>query len=538
MSVQPTVTVQPVQAETETRLEQARQALLDGRYADVERLCLDLTSACQAIDEVRGEAEAALILARLCGNMRRRAESIQWAQRVLDLSASLGDDALSASGWAVRASALAEDDRPAEAVLAIDAAIHLVRPDMPAQTRRLVYTCLLLSYRALGMFEQALEASRQALAVSESEALRFWSLVNHCSTGLDAIDQMAWLDSEQNHSLRDELLGHEPELAALASTLGTPFARMRYCELVGGLYARTGRLEEARVLLDEAAVGQPNATLVARRDVQLRLAAVLRQLGETDAARRCADEALALSAQIAPPHASRELLRRSELHALRGEFEPAFTLGRLHHANTVHVLLSAMNAQIADLSARVTDQAMRLENSELRERNRGLAHHVQEVRQQALTDGLTGAANRRGLEKAYRDFMARGERFAVAMLDIDHFKRVNDEFSHMVGDIVLRQCSQLMAESLRPPDCLARYGGEEFTVLLAEPQAAAALSAIERLHQRIESHDWSRYAPGLLITLSAGLVMVAPGEAFEHAIARADAKLYGAKRAGRNRIEA
>ena len=63
------------------------------------------------------------------------------------------------------------------------------------------------------------------------------------------------------------------------------------------------------------------------------------------------------------------------------------------------------------------------------------------------------------------------------------------------------------------------------------------MAVIERLHQRIQSHDWSRYAPGLAITLSAGLVMVAPGESFEQAIARADAKLYGAKRAGRNRIE-
>jgi diguanylate cyclase (GGDEF)-like protein len=163
---------------------------------------------------------------------------------------------------------------------------------------------------------------------------------------------------------------------------------------------------------------------------------------------------------------------------------------------------------------------------------------VQEVRQQALTDGLTGVANRRGLEKAYRDLSDAGESFALAMLDVDHFKRVNDQFSHLVGDIVLRQCSQLMAESLRAPDCLARYGGEEFTVLLAEQQTGAALAVIERLHQRIQSHDWSRHAPGLVITLSAGLVMVAPGEAFEHAIARADAKLYGAKRAGRNRIDA
>ncbi len=74
-------------------------------------------------------------------------------------------------------------------------------------------------------------------------------------------------------------------------------------------------------------------------------------------------------------------------------------------------------------------------------------------------------------------------------------------------------------------------------MLLAEPQAGAALAVIERLHQRIQSHDWSCCAPGLAITLSAGLVMVTPGDAFEEAIARADAKLYGAKRAGRNRIE-
>ena len=362
MSPQPGGSASPsTSGDVGARLDLARQALLDGRYADTEQLCLRLIADCQAGGDSRGEAEASLILGRLCGNMRRRGESIEWSRRVLELGATLGDAALNASAWAVQASALAEDDRPAEAVLAVDAAMQLVSPEMPALSRRLIYTCLLLTYRALGMYEQALAASRQAMAVSESAALRFWALVNHCATGLDAIDQLSRLDDEAMHALRAELLALERELARLAGVLATPFARMRYCELAGGLLARLGRLAEARVLLDEAARGQPNATVVARRDVQIRLAAVLQQLGEAEASRRCAEEALSLSAQIAAPFSSRELLRRCELHALLGDFAQAYELSRQHHAKTVRVLFTALNAQIADLTARVTDQAMRLE---------------------------------------------------------------------------------------------------------------------------------------------------------------------------------
>jgi diguanylate cyclase (GGDEF)-like protein len=131
------------------------------------------------------------------------------------------------------------------------------------------------------------------------------------------------------------------------------------------------------------------------------------------------------------------------------------------------------------------------------------------------------------------------------MVDVDHFKQVNDQHGHGVGDLVLERLARLMRSYVRPSDVLARFGGEEFTLLLPGLDAPSARDVCERLRQGIEQHDWS--ACGLPaahgVTASMGVGVVEPGSLavwpcdLAALVAPADEALYEAKRRGRNRVE-
>ena len=131
-----------------------------------------------------------------------------------------------------------------------------------------------------------------------------------------------------------------------------------------------------------------------------------------------------------------------------------------------------------------------------------------------------------------------GVGFGVALFDLDHFKQVNDGHGHVVGDEVLRRFAEETGRVLRASDHLGRYGGEEFLVVLSGAADAASVGvAAERVRSLVAMHDWSALRPGLRVTVSAGVTLCRGQDTPEQLLARADAALYAAKRAGRNRIE-
>ncbi len=121
--------------------------------------------------------------------------------------------------------------------------------------------------------------------------------------------------------------------------------------------------------------------------------------------------------------------------------------------------------------------------------------------------------------------------------DIDDFKRVNDRFSHAVGDRVLRTVGDLLRSTLRPTDLAARYGGEEFVLAFPETDVAGARALCETLRRAVETYSWTELHPGLRVTLSLGCSDLEPGlTSHETMLAAADAKLYHAKRTGKNQV--
>ncbi len=172
---------------------------------------------------------------------------------------------------------------------------------------------------------------------------------------------------------------------------------------------------------------------------------------------------------------------------------------------------------------------------------KGFRDHIEEQRQKALTDPLTGLPNRAAWDERQELEVARWQRYGgellMAVLDIDLFKRINDNYGHLAGDKVLKIIATELAKRLRKTDFIARFGGEEFVLLIPGTPLEGAQQLLETLRMAIESCPFHFKGERVTITLSAGVSAFAAGERAEQVFERADQALYRAKRSGRNRIE-
>ena len=170
-----------------------------------------------------------------------------------------------------------------------------------------------------------------------------------------------------------------------------------------------------------------------------------------------------------------------------------------------------------------------------------LSHAYEEIRQQShmlmnfsdvRTDALTGVQNRRALEQSleaqFRLMLRYGTAFSVALFDIDHFKRVNDEQGHLLGDEVLQRVAEILNESARETDIVARYGGEEFVVLMPQTDLSNGGAFANRVRKTVEEKT--------PVTISVGVASALKRDSREQLLARADSAMYEAKASGRNMV--
>ncbi|SOD97877.1 sensor domain-containing diguanylate cyclase [Blastococcus haudaquaticus] len=306
-------------------------------------------------------------------------------------------------------------------------------------------------------------------------------------------------------------------------------------DTVGRSLMELGRLDEAEAAmlpgerpeaLDASLDGDAGA------DFLLTLAEVRRRRGHLTGAQQTLDECVrrcdTYGLTAIRVRARRE---QAELHAAAGDFRAAYAEHKLYCDEL-------MDLQSAERDARARALQAMYETDEARRQTR-------RYRELSLRDPLTGLYNRRYVDDQLPRLLGRGAGAAgtvtVALLDLDHFKRINDTCSHEVGDRVLRTVAELLGEAGGTGDdggFVARMGGEEFLLVLVGLDPAAATARLEDLRRTMAAHPWSDLTAGLPVTVSIGAAC-APGltdsEPAE-VLARADAHLYLAKRQGRDRV--
>jgi len=230
------------------------------------------------------------------------------------------------------------------------------------------------------------------------------------------------------------------------------------------------------------------------------------------------------------------MLHLSKAYESAGRFAEALGAYKKYHALQVKMAEEAVqrrakyaalgfeNEKLRALAAAEQNRARNLETENL-----GLARAV-------LEDDLTKLSNRRHLEAALFEILVSGERYAIAMLDVDNFKQINDTFSHAAGDEVLRQIGGLIRQCCREHDLPVRYGGEEFAILIRGADQIDVRKICDRVKMMIEHHDWGTLLGGGRVTVSIGTASWSEASSPNAALALADRRLYRAKAAGRNQV--
>ena len=524
----------------------AVQAMLsDAEWNQTATAGQQLYGSARAAGVIDVAAEAALAVAKAFFNLDRLESAEHWCDRMRDAALAGELTALLASGWVVSAAVRARQDRTVAAIAAVNQALELLDDSMPAAMRRTVYFGVAITYRGLGLWTHAVGAWRAAVETDRAGGGQGGSLIsrlNLIECALRAYDELLSVDATSAEPLLHEMLAFDDELSHAVTTLPAGWYRFRSHHLWGALMLRRQDFQQALPVLQAAVSQEGDHPVAARGAVWLEMGRAQVGLGDHAAARVSADRACTLlEADARGPGGLRPLPGLHDLwraERLGGRHEAALGLLMEQHQRSVRNMQALLDAEVAGLTRQLSAQTLSLQNADLRELNAGLARSVVDISRVAHTDALTGALNRRAIELAFAQSQRQCRRMLMVMIDLDHFKAVNDNHSHAVGDAVLRRVVAALQDGMRAPDQLGRYGGEEFTLLLAEADLAAGAVVVERLRLRVAAIDWSTLAVGLVVTISAGLVGVGADESFEEALVRADRLLYQAKHLGRNRVVA
>ena len=240
---------------------------------------------------------------------------------------------------------------------------------------------------------------------------------------------------------------------------------------------------------------------------------------------------------------------REQVDGLQSSVQEAADLDSLKHVLESHLegLLGTMDEHQHQRDQREQEVAARLKGlaervAHMEQEAQGYREHLEVQRQKALIDPLTGLPNRAAwserLDQEVNLWHQRGNSLSLAMLDLDHFKRINDGYGHLAGDKVLKIIANVLRKRLRPNDFIARFGGEEFVLLMPNSSLTEALAAGDALRTAIEGCPFHFKGEPVTITVSMGVAQFQPGERSDLALKRADAALYRAKAAGRNQVQA
>lgn len=540
-------------------LDEARQCLQRGEHELGASLARAAWTQAQAAGDNASANRAATLLLLHLQRSGDDEQTLTQGQRAL---ASLGE----ASDFADRAELLGAMALSADQLdLAGEALDYaLAAQDCAQRSGQPVLQCLALSrlaraYTRLNNPTRGIELARQALALAEAsgdadQVFRALTMLAdaHNEEGEQLASQGRSDEARQRFAQAFESFDRAKRITTAADN---PFRQCVALVNRGQALTKTGRLVEALQELDEvrAMARQFGFGRILQAEVEMRATALM-GLGRHEETRQLCEAAL-----TDPLVASNDALA-PELHerlyqACKAQGDLA---AALHHHELLLKLQQRKFRRRSDAQLRVLLARAEIERSRADaqraareaqvERERALAlqaerdrlqRKAQQLGREAHLDPLSGLPNRRALQARLQPLLEAGAArtpCCLAVIDLDHFKAINDRYGHLLGDEVLRQVGVLLAQGFREPDFVARWGGEEFVALLHGATPAQAFAACERLRLAIAGHRWADIEPTLAVTVSLGVHAIAREQTLDVAIAHADRALYAAKAGGRNRV--
>ncbi|GAA4005336.1 GGDEF domain-containing protein [Deinococcus rubellus] len=408
---------------------------------------------------------------------------------------------------------------------------------------RIALNNLSMTYNNIGRHDDALQAALACLQVQAEDEPTLDAMAFQ-NAGEAHFGLKRFPEARVMYLKASGLIGHAGDQSALAV--------LHLC--LGQVAQQQGNWEEARRLFEQSLeTCQKLGDEIGHAKSLLRLGELLGECGQVEDA-------------LSALHRARVLAEAGQLRSELCEIDLALSrlyrqVGRYQEALTHIEQYLQLNGELFSAASDQRIQSLRVQfDLEQAERERQAAQHLNakleatnrdlratqaqtaellvQLEQHANEDALTGLPNRRAFDAALADLLP-DQQISLVVCDIDHFKSVNDRFSHLVGDQVLRQVGALLKSQLRRGDLLARYGGEEFVLLLTEVSQTDILTVCEHLRRNIEDYDWSTVCPelGLTVSLGAAVAWLEPTSVLQDVMRVADDALYAAKHAGRNRVE-
>ncbi|MDX2220304.1 MAG: diguanylate cyclase [Burkholderiales bacterium] len=485
---------------------------LRAEYITGLQFCLDACAVAETVQDAPGLA-AALLSAAAChyqmGTLEEAHTALMEALGMLEIAP---DDALAFRAHNTLGAILSNKQKYAESMTHFDAAIAIARrSDDDFNLHRAEVNRANLLHK---MGQSAAEAGREAEAAA------------HFQSGIETCERIR---------ARKESTLVARDAAGCAGTLGE-------------LYVATGRREEAWALFEEMLQhGRAMSNSHVQAEALMHLGKLHIVRGAFLQARDSLDQSMALASGVNVQHLIAQAHQGlAAWFEARGEYREALNQYR-HYMNIHEVMLRreldatarARAIWVQYQQARRDAEAYRARAERLTVRNAELAEAADRHQRDALQDSLTGLANRRHLDARLAELVAAlraEESLSIALIDVDAFKRINDTFTHTLGDAVLKAVAAGLREACRGADLPARFGGDEFVLVLPGTSAAGARQMLERLREAINARDWSDLDPALAVTLSVGVTEIRPGDSVESMVKRADEALYAAKKQGRNRV--
>jgi diguanylate cyclase (GGDEF)-like protein len=448
------------------------------------------------IHDLKAEADALNNLAIVYNYLGDHISSLESYVKSLDLARLIGSKQAEMKALVNIATLYLEQQKPSEALDYLQQSLKLKSEDDP-HTYAIVLGNISRAHAALEDFEQALHY------------------------GLEGLERMEALED--------------------------PASASYVLDALGNIKMRLGHYDEAKIYFEKSLtikreIGDPRG----QAETHLLLAKLLEVQGAKDEATAMFHKALSISDEIgAPSEIYKSHQNLAQLYKNKGDFQNAF----FHLEQYIQVKeklstdistqrLQSLQVKFETEQTEKEKEIYRLQNVELARMNEELQRLSDTMAKQANEDPLTGLYNRRRLEQEFDKEISRVRRLngslSVMICDIDNFKQINDRFSHQVGDQVLIQVAKILKGSIRISDVVARFGGEEFVGLFPETPLKEAVSVCERLREGIAEFSWQDVHPDLKVTISIGVCADTSLKDVYAMIDQADAKLYEAKRSGKN----